>query len=94
MTYGVWWIGTAPERIPVCQMTYTKRDDRFLRYPDAVEGQQEPPIVLRPSLGLIPLAPERPADFDLGAGYHGCGSMVLLQVGLDEYVVYSKLGGP
>lgn len=33
-TYGVWWIGTAPLRIPLCDMTYTRTDDELHRIAD------------------------------------------------------------
>lgn len=54
----------------------------------------EAPIVLTPTVGLIPLAVTRPTRYEMGAGYNGCGSVLLLKVADDAYVVYAKLGGP
>ena len=94
-TYGSWWIGADPERIPLCEQTYTKRDDRELTYGEAVsQGPDPSPIVLTPTVGRVPLAPDVAGRFRRGNGDNGCGPLVLLRVGDDRYVLYFKLGGP
>jgi len=94
-TFGVWGIWTEPERIPLCDMSYTKRDGRVLSYAEAVGPGPDPtPVVLEPTVGALPLRFANPARYEPGAGYNGCGHMLLLRVADDGYIRYFKLGGP
>jgi hypothetical protein len=93
--YGVWLPSQTPERIPLCGQTYTKRDDRLFTLDQAVRGDPDPsPIVLEPTILRLPIGNPTPSRFEPGAGYNGCGHMVLLRVADDGYLLYFKLGGP
>jgi hypothetical protein len=97
LTFGVWSPLQAPERIALCDMSYTKRDDRAFTRAAAAAELSEPDadsIVLDPTFGALPLVIQRPARFEPGASYNGCGHALLLRVAHDEYVLYFKLGGP
>ena len=94
-SFGVWGVSALPERIPLCNQSYTKRDDRVLTYAEAVGQDSEPsPIVLEPTIGRLPISLAAQPRYDPGAGYYGCGRMVLLHVAEDGYVQFFKLGGP
>lgn len=94
-SFGVWGMSAVPERIPLCDQSYTKRDDRLLTYAEAVGPGPEPsPIVLEPTIGELPISFAAQPRYEPGAGYNGCGSMVLLRIADDAYVRYVKGGGP
>ena len=76
-------------------MPYDKFDDQVLTYTVAVSQEPSPaPIVVKPTVGQLPLGAPTPPRFLPGASYNGCGHMLLLQVSSDGYVRYFQLGGP
>jgi hypothetical protein len=91
----VWLPTQTPERIRPCDQTYTKRDDRVFTREQVGRGDPDPsPIILEPNVGRTPVGVATPDRYEPGAGYNGCGHMLALHTGMNEYVLYFKLGGP
>jgi hypothetical protein len=95
-TYGVWSPLEAPTRFPMCDQRYTRLDGRPRTFDEAVDydAQARDAIVLDATIGRLPVPIPSPWQFTPGAGYYGCGHLVLLRIEPDRYVLYYKLGGP
>lgn len=95
-TYGVWTIAEAPTRIELCHQSYTRFDDQpgTLDEATAHDASAGGALIIESTVGRLPVGLREPDRFAEGAGYNGCGSLLLLRVGPDAYVAYYKRGGP
>lgn len=95
-TYGVWTILDAPTRLVLCHQPYTRFDDRPWTRAEVArhDAQADQALVIESTVGRLPVGLPEPDRFVAGAGYNGCGHLLLLHVDADAYVVYYKLGGP
>jgi hypothetical protein len=94
--YGVWTPLEPPARFEVCDQNYTRLDEEQWSFEQAVarDPQARSAIVAPATFGALPLGLETPARFTPGAGYNGCGQLLLLKLAADSYIPYYKLGGP
>jgi hypothetical protein len=96
VTYGVWTPNEAPTRFEICHQVYTRFDDHPRSLAEVTRLNAEGPLalVIEPTVGLLPIGVSEPDRLEEGAGYQGCGHLVLIRSGPDAYVMYFKLGGP
>jgi hypothetical protein len=94
-TYGVLGWSSTPTRIGYCDQSYTRLDDEPAPLDQLIERDPHAvgATVLEPTIGTLPVGAPLPSGFPLGAGYNGCGPLVLLHLH-GGFLRYSKLGGP
>jgi hypothetical protein len=94
--YGVWTPFEPPARFELCDQNYTRFIDERWSLEEAVARDPEArtAFVAPVTFGALPLGLHAPARFEPGAGYNGCGHLLLLQLAADSYVPYYKLGAP
>jgi hypothetical protein len=94
--YGVWSPLEPPARLELCDQNYTRfTEDRWsLEQAVARDPEARTAIVATATFGALPLGLRAPPRFEPGAGYNGCGHLLLLKLAADSYVPYYKLGGP
>jgi hypothetical protein len=95
LTYGVVGWSETPTRIGYCGQSYTRFDDEPKPLEQLVERGPNaiPATILEPTIGTLPIGAPLPSRYPLGAGYNGCGPLVLLHLD-GGYLRYEKLGGP
>jgi hypothetical protein len=93
--YGVFGWSATPTRLGYCDQTYTLLDEQPRTWDQVVarDPQAASALILEPTLGTLPVGAPLPSSHAAGAGYNGCGPLVVLHLG-SGYRMYYKLGGP
>jgi len=94
-TYGVFGWSSTPTRFGYCGQTDTRFDDvpRTWGQVVAMDSEALGGVVLEPTIGTLPVLAPVPSGYAPGAGYNGCGHLVVLHLA-SGYWRYDKLGGP